>query len=155
MKKQIIVALLPLVLAYSCKTSRKTAADNNTPVELITDDAFRKPLADKDLYKATTEVVPLDTVYISKDTLNIFTKKISGCETDNFKLIWNGDLGKATPPVTVVKLFQYVEGACRERHRFHLVYNISSLKPKVDTAEAKTTLIGVGGWHGLNSYTRK
>src|ERR1035437_134086 len=125
MKKQILVLLLPVVLAYSCKTVKKTTADTSRSVELITDETFRKPITDKELYKATTEVVLLDTVYIAKDTLNIITKKVTGCDAENFKLMWNGDLGKSIPAQTSVKLFQFVDGACRERHKFHLTYNIS------------------------------
>lgn len=154
MKKQILAALLPLIFTCGCKTTKKANTDNTGYTELINDEAFRKPIVDKELFKATTEVVPLDTVFISKDTLNIYTKKINGCETDNFKLIWTGDLSATAPTKTTVKLFQLVEGSCKERHRFHLLYNISPLKPKMDTAAVKATLIEVGGWRRMNSYSR-
>jgi len=153
MKKQILIALLPVLFACSCKTAKKTSSDASAVhVELITDETFRKPVVDKELFKSTTDVVLLDTVYIAKDTLNIITKKITGCETDNFKLIWNGDLGSAIPAQTSVKLFQLVEGACKEHHKFHLTYNISPLKLKADTSAVKTTLIRVGGWARMTSF---
>jgi hypothetical protein len=152
MTKQIISILLPLVFICACKTSKKTAADTATTAVLINDDSFRKPIVDKELYKSTIESVPLDTVYIAKDTLNIVTKKITGCEAENFKLIWNGDLGSVIPAQTTVKLFQYVAADCKERHKFHLTYNISPLKLKTDTSEVKTTIISVGGWRRMNNY---
>jgi hypothetical protein len=155
MKKYILVLILPVVFSNSCKTLKKTADGGNTKnTEVIKDDSFRKPVKDKELFTSTTEAVPLDTVYISKDTLNIFTKKIFGCDADNFKLIWNRDLGKANPPQTAVRLFQLVDGACKERHKFHLTYNISPLKLKGDTSATKTILIKVGGWGKMTIYTR-
>ena len=157
MKKQIIVSLLPLVFACGCKTAKKATDDKNTGnVELITSESFRKPVKDKELFKTTKDAVLLDTVYITQDTLNIFTKKIQGCDADNFTLIWSGDLGKALPPQTGVKLFQLVDPACRERHKFHLVYNISPLKlsPKADTSGEKITLIRIGGWNRMDTFNR-
>ena len=154
MKKQFLVFILPVVFACACKTVKKTATDNGVNnAELITEETFRKPLADKELFKSTTDMVPIDTAYVSKDTLNIFTKKILGCDADNFKLIWSGNLGKAEPPQAGVKLFQLVDGACRERHKFHLVFNLLPLKLKNDTSAVKITLIKVGGWSKTCSYT--
>jgi hypothetical protein len=153
MKKHLLILMLPVVFACSCKTTKKTAADNGANnIEVINSESFRKPLKDAELYGSTTDLVPLDTVFISKDTLNIFTKKILGCDADNFKLIWNGELGKAMPPQTAVKLFQLVDGACKERHKFHLAYNISPLKLKSDTSTNKSTIIKVGGWGKMNTY---
>lgn len=154
MKKQILVLVIPFIFANSCNTAKKAslgASSGNT--ELITDNSYRKPVVDKDLFKATIGDIPLDTVYIAKDTLNIFTKRITGCNADNFKLIWNGDLGKAIPPKTSVKLLQFGEGTCRERHKFHLFYNISSLKLKTDTSSNKMTIIQIGGWGKTASYS--
>jgi hypothetical protein len=152
MKKQLIILLLPLIFAGSCKTTKKTAADSANTAEVIADQSFRKPVKDAELFKTTTDLVPIDTVFISNDTLNVFTKKILGCDADNFKLIWNGDMGKAIPPQTAVKVFQLVDGACKERHKFHLSYNISPLKLKNDTSATKSTLIKVGGWGKMSSY---
>ena len=152
MKKQILVLILPVVFACSCKTVKKASADTTVNIEVVTDESFRKPIVDKEIYKSTTEAVPLDTVYISKDTLNIVTKKILGCDAENFKLIWNGDMGKAIPRQAGVKLFQYVEADCKERHKFHLTYNISMLKIKADTATNKTTVITIGGWKRTTDY---
>ncbi len=154
MKNYILVLMLPVFFSYSCKTTKKEdAGGNGKNSGFLTSETFHKPVKDKELFMSTTEVVPLDTVYISKDTLNIFTKKIFGCDADNFKLIWNGDLGKASPPQTAVRLFQLVDGACKERHKFHLTFNISPLKLKGDTSATKTTLIKVGGWSKMTTYT--
>ena len=153
MKKYIKVFIMPLIFVCACKTMKKTSSDNSAGnTEVIKDESFRKPLKDKDLFKSTTEVVPLDTVFISKDTLNIYTKRILGCDAANFQLIWNGDLGKAVPPQATVRLFQMVEGSCKEKHKFHLAYNISSLKLKGDTSATQATLIKVGGWGKMNTY---
>jgi len=153
MKKYILVLIIPIVFSGSCKTLKKTGGDSNTKnTEIVKDESFRKPVKDKELYLSTTEAIPLDTVFISKDTLNIFTKKIFGCDADNFKLIWNGDLGKAMPPQTAVRLFQLVDGSCKEKHKFHLAYNISPLKLKGDTSANKTTIIRVGGWNKMATY---
>ncbi len=153
MKRRFLVFLLPLVVcAGACKTTKKAAATPANTADLITDQSFRKPIIDKDLYKSTTEIVPLDTVYIASDTLTVVTKRIAGCESENFKLIWNGSMAKSLPPQTSVKLFQLVDGACTERHKFHLTYNISALKFKNDTAADKSTLIRVGGWGKMLNY---
>jgi hypothetical protein len=155
MKKHILVLVLPIVFACSCKTTKKAGAGGGAGnAELIKSETFHKPVKDIYLFKATTDLVPFDTVYITNDTLNILTKKVLGCDADNFKLIWNGDLGKAHPPQTAIRLFQLVDGACKERHKFHLVYNISPLKLKGDTASVKTTLIKIGGWEKMCTYSR-
>ena len=153
MKKQILIAILPLVFAASCKTTKKNAADTANTALILIDDSFRKAIVDKEIFKNTIESIPLDTVYLTKDSLNIITKKITGCETENFKLIWNGELGKTSPPTANLKLFQLVDGACREKHKFHLIYNISPLKLKGDTATVKTTQINIGGWGKTSAYT--
>ena len=152
MTKKLLIALFPIALLCSCKSTKKAAIDNTASTLLITDESFRKPITDKELYKSTTESVALDTVYISKDTLNIITKKINGCDGENFKLIWTGNFDKAVPPQTGVKLFQLGEGACKERHKFHLTYNMAPLKFKGDTATIKTTDIKVGGWGKMTHY---
>ena len=152
MKKQIIVFLIPVVFIFGCKTTKKTSTDNVTNLELVAPESFRKPLVDKELFKTTTEAVLIDTLYLTKDTLNIFTKKVTGCDADNFKLIWNGDLGKTLPAQANLKLFQLVDAACQERHRFHLTFNVSSLKLKSDTSSTKVTLIKLGGWSKTANY---
>ena len=152
MKKKILILILPLALICSCKTAKKSASDTPVPSDVVMDESFRKPVSDKDLYAATTEVVPLDTVYIASDTLNIVTKKIIGCDPKNFKLMWNGDWGQSIPAQTGVKLFQYVDAGCTERHKFHLTYNLSPLRLKSDTSSVKSILIRIGGWGKMTKY---
>jgi hypothetical protein len=152
MRKRILAIVLPFLVICACKTAKKTATDAPNTALVIKDELFRKPITDKELYRETTEMVPLDSVYIAKDTLNIITKKITGCDAENFKLIWTGDLGKAIPAQTGVKLLQYVAADCKEKHKFHLTYNISPLKLKNDTSAVKTTLIRVGGWPKMTNY---
>jgi hypothetical protein len=152
MKQQILKFLLPLLFICACKTSKKTSTDNIANGAVINDESFRKPVKDKELYRETTEVVPIDTVYISKDTLNIVTKKLTGCQSDNFKLVWNGTFGKDTPIQTGCKLLEYLPGDCREHHKFHLTYNLTPLKIKNDTSAIKSTLIYIGGWHHFVHY---
>jgi hypothetical protein len=152
MIKKIVPFLLALLLVSACKNAQKTATGSTGSSDIIRDGSFRKPINDKALYNATTEVIPIDTVYIEKDTLNIITKKLRGCDAANFKLMWNGDLGKSVPAQTGVKLFQLVDGSCKERHKFHLAYNISPLRLKTDTSTVKTTLVRVGGWGRMTNY---
>jgi hypothetical protein len=151
--KYIIVAAALTVFTWACKTSKKVANDAPSTAEMIMDEAYRKPINDKDLYAATTELVPLDTVFFASDTMHIITKKINGCETDNFKLIWNGDLGKTAPAKTSVKIFQLTDAQCKERHKFHLIYNISAFKLKNDTSSVKVTQIRIGGWKRIETFS--
>ena len=144
MRIKVSLLLLMFVLLNSCKTQKK--ATESVSAELVMDESFRKPVNDKILFAQTNDMVPLDTAFIVMDTLHIITKRILGCDAENFKLIWNGNKTKSLPPQASVKLFQQVEGACKERHRFHLLYNVSSLHLKQDT-----TIIKVGGWK--NSVT--
>lgn len=149
-----------LILIGSCTTQKQNGAAS-TPVEdTITDNSFRKLVKDKELYNSTTELVPLDTVYLSKDTLHLLTKKIQACDADNFTLMWNGAMMKSLPPQTNVKLFQLLDTQCKARHPFHLTFNISSLQMRRDTALAnhdslveKNILIHVGNWGRTVKYS--
>ena len=158
--RNFFAILLILVIAISaCKTTKK-ASDVTIPIDdTITDNSFRKLIRSKELFAAVTEMVPLDTAYISKDTLHLLTKRILGCDEKNFKLMWNGTMLKSLPPQTNVKLFQQVDAACNERHRFHLTYNISPLRFKQDSVAvhpdslwSKVTVIRVGGWKNILKY---
>ena len=159
LKQTILLTAIALLSIASCKTT-KPAAGATAPVnDTVNDYTFRKVNRDKELYAATKELVPLDTVYLTKDTLHILTKKILGCDADNFKLFWNGAMQKSLPPQTSVKLFQQVDAECKEQHRFHLTYNVKSLRIKNDTAAfnldscaAKTTLLRWGGYKELVKY---
>ena len=142
MRTGVSLLLLAFVLLYSCKTQKKAA--ESIPPELVMDESFRKPVNDKALFAQTTDMVPMDTAFIVSDTLHIITKRILGCDAENFKLIWNGNKTKSLPPQTSVKLFQQVDAACKERHKFHLLYNVSPLHLKQDT-----TIIKVGGWKNV------
>ncbi|MDB5282888.1 MAG: hypothetical protein JWO06_1963 [Bacteroidota bacterium] len=152
MRSKLPFILLLIVLIYSCKTQKKVSE----PVgpELLMDDMFRKPVSDKILFAGTNDLVPLDTVYIVKDTLHLITKKVVACDAENFKLIWNGTWTKTLPAQTNLKLFQAVEGSCKERHRVHLLYNISplSFKQAADSTGTANLLIKVGGWKNELKY---
>ncbi|MCX6199068.1 MAG: hypothetical protein NTY88_07580 [Bacteroidetes bacterium] len=156
MKKIFLSAFPVFLLIGSCTTQKQNGAAS-TPVEdTITDNSFRKLVRDKELYNSTTELVPLDTVYLSKDTLHLLTKKILACDADNFTLMWNGAMMKSLPPQTNVKLFQLLDTQCKERHPFHLTFNISSLQMRRDTAAVeKSILIHVGNWARTVKYSYK
>ncbi len=157
--KGIFFAGLVLIIFCSCKTQRKTIADVAPVEDTLTDNSHRKLLRDKEIFSSVTEVVPLDTVFIRKDTLHLLTKKILGCDTENFKLFWNGTVLKSLPPQANVKLFQQVNADCKERHVFHLTYNISPLRLKNDSLSvsneslwSKVTVVKVGGWKNILKY---
>lgn len=159
MKKLLFVAIALTIIISSCKTSKK-GADAAVPViDTIWDYSFRKVMRDKEIFNATTEVVPLDTVYLSKDTLHLLTKKIVGCDEEDFMLVWNGMMMKSLPPQTSVKLFHRLDPACNERHYFHLTYNITPLRFKQDSVSlntdsmwSKVTVVRVGGWKNILKY---
>jgi hypothetical protein len=145
MKLIPIVALIALILLTAgCKTAKKASVPAVTPL-VIVDDAFRKPIMDKELYMATIQAIPLDTIYMSSDTLQVYTKKISGCETENIKLIWNGSKTKTQPAQVSFKLLQTGDAVCREKHKFQLHYNLHNLMGKKNT-ETDSLLIFVSGW---------
>lgn len=156
--------LFPFALGFFCLVGSCTTQKPNTvaapPVEdTITDNSCRKLVKDKELYNSTTELVPLDTVYLSKDTLHLLTKNIQACDADNFKLMWNGMMMKSLPPQTNVKLFQLLDLDCKAKHRFHLTYNIAPLQMKRDSAFVKgdtlvekSLLLHIGNWHRTLQY---
>ncbi|HWB63556.1 MAG TPA: hypothetical protein VG603_08620 [Chitinophagales bacterium] len=144
MRPQLLILLLLFIGASGCKTTRKAQA-TPPPPELITDETFTKPLLDKGIFAATNNAVPVDTAYITGDSLHIFTKKIQGCETENFRILWTGEAEKKEPGKTTLKLLQTVDASCPERHRFHLIYNIAPIIRKQHNGGAFTT-IKLGGW---------
>ena len=163
MRKNIVAISILLVIVSSCKTT-KHSADVTAPVDdTIVDNSFRKLIRSKEIFNSVTEVIPLDTVYFSKDTLCVFTKRIPGCDEENFKLIWNGAMLKSLPRQANVKLFQQVDPACKESHRFLLSYNVKHLRFKEDSISranpdslsAKATIVRVGGWKNGLRYKYK
>jgi len=159
MKRIVFISVSILVAIVSCKTTNKSTGSAVPVDDTVADYSFKKITRDKELYAAVTELVPLDTAFLSKDTLHILTKKIHGCDADNFKLMWNGASTKSLPPQTSVKLFQQVDAECKEQHRFHLTYNVKPLRFKHDTTSfhldscaAKTTLLRIGGYKHLVRY---
>jgi hypothetical protein len=160
MIKQTMLIFIPCLLAIaSCKTTNTNASAAAPVNDTVSDYTNPKVSRDKELYAATKELVPVDTVYLAKDTLHILTKKILGCDADNFKLFWNGAMMKSLPPQTSVKLFQQVNTDCKVQHRFHLTYNITSLRLKNDTASfntdsclARTTVLRLGGYKEAVRY---
>lgn len=138
-----------LVAISSCKTQKNQSAAVAPVNDTISDFSCHKIIRDKELYKIITERVPVDTAYLSKDTLHVITPAIQACDAANFKLFWNGKLEK--PPLsTVVKLFQRVDAGCNESHSFHLTFNTKNLRlPQsseqlpIDTT-AHTLLLQIG-----------
>lgn len=148
----ISVFLLYVLLLFgldSCKLSQPVPATEAPSVEEeITDWRFRKIIKDKELFAATTESVPIDSAKLTNDTLHIYTRKIQACDADIFKLIWSGTMAKSLPPQAALKLLLINDPSCREWHRFHLTYNIASVRFKTDTATQGATLLKLPG---LNS----
>ncbi len=160
MNKVVSLLFLLVLILASCKTTNKSTAATAPIDDTISDYSFRKIDRDKELFAAVKEIVPLDTAYLTKDTLHILTKKILGCDADNFKLFWNGASQKSLPPQTLVKLFQQVDAECKEQHRFHLTYNITPLQLKQDTATlnadssfSKKLLLNIGGYKRSVKYS--
>ncbi len=159
MKKILFLLVASLSVFMGCKTTTPAAGAAAPVDDTVSDYSFRKIMRDKELYAATTELVPLDTVFLNYDTLHIFTKKIIGCDAENFRLMWNGAMMKSLPPQTSVKLFQQVEPDCKERHMFHLTYNVKPLQLKRDSAmfskdscASKTTILRIGGYKHSVQY---
>ncbi len=159
MKKTGFILLTVLLAVASCKTTTPATGATVPVDDTISDYSFHKIMRDKELYAATKEMVPLDTAYITQDTLHILTQRILGCDAGNFKLMWNGAMLKSLPPQTNVKLFEQVEPDCKEMHRFHLTYNIKPLQFKRDSAmfsrdscAAKTTMLHIGNYKRVIPY---
>lgn len=159
MKKIFLFSSVLSLLIYSCKTTKPTSAVAVPVVDTITDLSFKKVIKDKELYLSTTETIAFDTVYVSKDTLHLLTKNIQACDADNFKLIGNGMYMKSLPPQTNVKLFQLNDVECKEKHQFHLSYNIAPLQMKRDSSFTKgdsivekAVLIHLGNWARTLKY---
>ncbi len=139
-----------LVLLLACK-----ATNNNTAAGkpgMLYSGHFKKPIIDKGLFTATTEVIPVDTAYVSGDSLNIITPKILGCDADNFKLMWNGAFSNSKPALATVKIFQAVDPACTVKNKFHLTFNIKPLRQKPDSIPNKTVLVRFGNYKSPIQY---
>lgn len=160
MKHIILSFLTGLLLIAGCKSTKTGAAAAPAPVQdTITDESFRKLMRDKELYNAVKEAVPVDTAYLVRDTLHVITKRILGCDAENFKLFWNGAMAKSLPPQVTVRLFQQVDAGCNERHYFHLTYSIKSLKvrsdnmaPATDSVAVTSTVVHIGGYKHSVKY---
>ena len=129
--------------------------NNNTPVGkpgMLYSNHFKKPVIDKGLYAATTEVVPVDSAYVAGDSLNIITPKILGCDADNFRLMCNGVFSNNKPALTTVKLFQAIDPACKTKTWFHLTFNIKPLRQKPDSLPNKTVLVRFGNYKNVVHY---
>lgn len=150
-KTGLLAVLIVLVLACACKTSKR-AANPEPYQETLTDLSHKKVIKDKELYLATTEVIPIDTVYLNKDTLHILTQKIQACDADNFSLMWNGMMMKSLPPQTNLKLFLLNEGTCKEMHKFHLTFNVHNVRVKSDSTNNGSTIIRLGNWRNTVTY---
>lgn len=159
MKKSLFLFLAFTSIFFSCKTTKKNTVTAVPVIDTVNDFSFKKLTRDKELYNATTEVVPLDTVYLSKDTLHILTKNILACDADNFQLMWNGMMMKSLPPRTNVKLFQRLDTQCKEKHHFHLTYNITPLQMRRDSSYTKSDTTGrsvivhLGNWQRTLNYS--
>lgn len=145
-KLYIIPALAACCYLLACKSSQKGTGSVTVTDSIISDMSNRKLITDKELFIATTEVLPVDTVYLESSTLHIITKKMQACNSQNFQLVWNGAMMKSMPPQAPTKLLYINDGTCKSLHQFHLTYNVSAVKLKQDSASAKTTIIRVGGW---------
>lgn len=154
MKKLFVVAASIILVTFSCKTTNKSASIASPAIlDTLTDLSAKKIIKDKELFASVTEMVPVDSLFTVKDTLHIMTKKIRGCETENFMLLWNGAMAKSLPPQVAIKVLQRVDPACNEQHYFHLTYNIAPLKLKSDSLitntdgiPRQTTVLRIAGW---------
>ncbi len=145
-QKLLLLGIAGLLLfLFGCKTASKSTAALPPSTELVQDDAFRKVIKNKELYAATNEVIPVDSVYISKDTLHLFTPKIQACNAANLRLLWNGSMAKSLPPQATLKLLLTNDPTCKENHPFHLTYNLSMVKMKNDSTASGSTLIKMFG----------
>ncbi|HLP50409.1 MAG TPA: hypothetical protein VK154_05960 [Chitinophagales bacterium] len=160
MKHILLLSIAALLTIAGCKSTKPGTAAVALPVQdTVTNESFRKLMRDKDLYNAVKETVPVDTAYLVRDTLHVLTKRILGCDAENFKLFWNGATAKSLPPQVTVKLFQQVDAGCKERHYFHLTYNVKSLKlsnsntaPATDSAALSATILHIGGYKNPVRY---
>lgn len=102
-------------------------------------------IKDRDLFAATTELIPIDTCYISGNEIVIHTAKLNACTAQNFTLLWNGSLAKSLPPKVTLKLLLRADTECKEYHKFHLRFNLQDLKNK-DQNPGGTVIVRIGGY---------
>lgn len=158
MREFFCVALVCIFLSNSCNSTRKAISDQQAPNNTLTDFSFRKVMRDQELFASTTELVPLDTIYVHRDTLHLLTKKITGCETENFRLMWNGAWMKSMPPQAPIKLFELLPPDCKEQHNFHLTFNIKPIRLKQDSVTTTNdtiksiVMLRISGWKSAVKY---
>jgi hypothetical protein len=143
----VLLSLISLSL-LCCKTSKKVFAEQPVQQVFMNDENFRRLIKDKELFNATTEVVQLDSAFVNKDTLHVFTKKLQACDAENLKLIWNGSYARSLPPQVSLKVLLINDPGCKEENRFHITYNIASVWAKKDTTTVDSLLLKLPG---LNS----
>lgn len=156
MNKLIVLSAVALSLLYSCQNAKNIAAANALAAAsqpLISDSTAKKLMKDKELYAATNETIPLDTAYISKDTLHVVTTKVNACDADNFKLMWNGMMTKSMPPQTSVKLFLLSDPTCKETHPFHLTFSLKPMHNKQQQPGNSTIMVRVSGFKEMLKYS--
>jgi hypothetical protein len=107
MKRIIVIVLAILAFTESCKNTEKAKASVAAPPanDTMVDLSNKKIMRDPELYAAITDAFAIDTIYLIKDSLHLLTSKIQACETENFKLLWNGKTTKSLPPQVSLKLF--------------------------------------------------
>ncbi len=156
MNKLYCVLALFAALLSACGTGKKSVTVQVPVVDTLHDLSFRKVMKDKEFFTSTTEVIPIDTIYVHGDTLHLFTKKITGCNTENFTLMWNGVWMKSLPAQAPVKLFELLPPDCKEQHIFHLTYNLKPIRLKQDNVSVDTTkevvLLRISGWGKAVKY---
>lgn len=156
MRISFITLCILLLPAAGCKTSKKAEATIPEVTDWLQSPSVKKLIKDKSLYEAITGTIPLDSAYVSADTLHLFTPKISGCSAEDFMLVWNGAMMKSLPPQVNLKLFHRVIPDCQQSHPFHLMYQLSPLKLKNDSLPSavdsgadsllRTVVIRMAGW---------
>jgi len=154
MKRIFLVILAVICYTYSCTSAKKATAHTaaqETPGVLM-DKEFRKPIRDKQLYAATPDLVFPDTVYIIADTMHILTKKVQGCNAENFKLLWNGAMLKSMPPQTNLTILQVADAECKQKNAFHLIYNLAPLKYKNDSVAKKQVILHLRAYPHTITY---
>lgn len=154
MKFSLLFLMLLLLLIAACKTQKKTTATAvYPPNDTLYSTTYKKVLKDRELYTQTYNNLPVDTAYISKDTLHLLTGKIQACDADNFEVLWDGKMAKSLPPKTAVKLFLQNDPACKEQHRFHLFFNLAPLRWKTDSTSHGSVFINTGHGKGDMLYS--
>jgi len=118
MRLLIILAIVSFIL-HSCNTTKKVEHYNGT------DECMSMTYNSKPVNNLSTDYYNIDTVFITKNCLNIWVSYGGGCGEADFKLYYSDKISMSYPPKTSLRLQLSDNDPCRAIIQQKLLFNLS------------------------------